>query len=158
MLTGKPAPELGPIKAWKNGSAVRLADLRGKPVILHFAGAYPGPALPKLAALHEEFSKAGLVIIGLYNCDSMKQLEERFLETSRKYGGEPDVPFRLAVDGGKGRVAEGTNCRMPGDTYAAYDIKAYTTTVLIDREGKVAETLNLSQAREKLESLLGGTK
>ncbi len=157
MLIGKPAPELGPIKAWKNGSPTKLAALRGKLVILHFGGEYPSTNrdLPKLTKLHEEFSAAGLVVIGLYNCESMRQLEERFKEGSEKHGGEPDVPFRLAVDGGKGRVVEGTDWQVPGETYAAYDIKAYTTTVLIDQEGKVVESLNLSRARDKLESMLG---
>jgi beta-lactamase regulating signal transducer with metallopeptidase domain/peroxiredoxin len=157
MLIGKPAPELGPIKAWKNGSPMKLADLRGKLVILHFGGEYPSTNrdLPRLTGLHEEFNETGLVIIGLYNCESMQQLEERFSELSKKHGGESDVPFRLAVDGGKGRVVEGTDWQVPGETYAAYDIKAYPTTVLIDREGKVVETLNLSRAREKLESMLG---
>lgn len=156
-LIGKPAPELGPIKAWKNGSPTKLADLRGKLVILHFGGGYPSTNrdLPGLTKLHEEFSEAGLVVIGIYNCESMKQLEERFREGSEKHGGEPNVPFRLAVDGGKGRVVEGTDWQVPGATYAAYDIKGYPTTVLIDQEGKVAETLNLSRARDKLESMLG---
>jgi hypothetical protein len=158
-LIGKQAPELGPIKAWKNGSPVKLADLHDKLVILHFGGGYPSTSrdLPRLVELHEEFESAGLVIISLYNCESMKQLEERFAEVSKKYGGEPDVPFRSAVDGGKGRPIEGTDRTIPGDTYATYDISSYPTTVLIDREGKIAEKLNLSGAKKKLENMLGVT-
>ncbi|HUU15821.1 MAG TPA: hypothetical protein VMW72_01615 [Sedimentisphaerales bacterium] len=158
-LIGKPAPELSPIKAWKNGTPVKLADLRGKLVILHFGGGYPSTSrdLPRLVELHEEFENAGLVIISLYNCESMKQLEERFAETSKKFGGEPEVPFRSAVDGGKGRPIEGTDRTIPGDTYAAYDISAYPTIVLINREGKIAEKLNLSGAKKKLENMLGVT-
>lgn len=158
-LIGKPSPELGPIKAWKNGTPVKLADLRGKLVILHFGGGYPSTSrdLPRLVELHEEFENAGLVIISLYNCESMKLLEERFAEVSKKYGGEPNVPFRSAVDGGKGRPIEGTDRTIPGDTYAAYDISGYPTIVLINREGKIAEKLNLSGAKKKLENMLGVT-
>ncbi len=158
-LIGKPAPEIGPIKAWKHGAPVKLADLHGKLVILHFAGGYPSTSrdLPRLVELHEEFEDAGLVIISLYNCESMKQLEERFAEVSKKYGGEPDVPFRLAIDGGEGRPVEGTDRTIPGDTYATYDISSYPTIVLIDREGKIAEKLNLSRAKKKLENMLGVT-
>ena len=159
LLIGKPAPELGPIKAWKNGSPVKLAELHGKLVILHFGGEYPSTSrdLPKLIELYEEFSKTDLVIIGLYNCESMKQLEERFSELSREHGGEPDVPFRLAIDGGKSRTVEGTDWQVPGETYAAYDIEEYTTTVLIDQKGNVVEILNPGRAREKIASLLSIT-
>ncbi len=156
LLIGKPAPELGLIKAWKNGSPVKLAELRGKLVILHFGGEYPSPDRD-LIELHEEFSEADLVIIGLYNCESMKHLEERFSELSKKHGGEPDVPFRLAIDGGKSRIVEGTDWEVPGETYGVYDIKAYPTTVLIDQKGNVVEILNLRQAKKKLKSLLSIT-
>ena len=158
-LIGKPAPEIGPIKAWKNGSPVRLADLKSKLVILHFGGGYPstGRDLPKLVELHEDFENAGLVIIALYNCESMEQLEHRFKEASDKYGGEPDLPFRIAVDGGKGRPLEGTDRIIPGATYAAYDISSYNTTVLIDRKRKLVEKLNLYNAKKKLETMLGLT-
>ena len=159
LLIGKPAPALGPIKAWKNGSPVKLAELRGKLVILHFGGEYPSTNrdLPRLIELHEKFSEEDLVIIGLYNCESMKHLEERFSERSKKRGGEPDVPFRLAIDGGKSRIVEGTDWEVLGETYAVYDIKTYSTTVLIDQKGNVVEKLNLRRAREKLQSLLGIT-
>lgn len=156
-LIGKPAPEFGPIKAWKNGPPVKLVDLRGKLVILHFGGEYPSTSrdLPKLVELHEDFKDAGLVIIAIYNCESMEQLTKRFKENAEKFGGDPDVPFRLAVDGGEGRPIEGTDRTVPGATYAAYEISSYPTTVLIGRQGQIIEKLNLSRAKEKLESILG---
>ena len=158
-MIGKPAPEIGPIKTWKNGSPVKLADLQGNLIILCFGGGYPSTSrdLPRLVELHEEFEDAGLVIITLYNCESMEQLEQRFKEVSEKYGGGPDVPFRIAVDGGKGRPIEGTDRTIPGATYATYDISSYPTTVLIDRKGKIVEKLNLSGAKSKLEKILGVT-
>jgi peroxiredoxin len=158
-LIGKPAPELGPIKEWKNGSPVTLADLRGKLVVLHFGGGYPSTSrdLPRLLELHEEFENAGVVIIALYNCESMEQLEQRFKEVTEKYGGEPEVPFRIAVDGGEARPIEETDRTIPGATYAAYEITAYTTTVLIDREGKIVEVLNLYGAKKKFETMLGAS-
>jgi beta-lactamase regulating signal transducer with metallopeptidase domain/peroxiredoxin len=158
-LIGQPAPELGPIKAWKNSPPVKLADLRGKLVILHFGGGYPSTSrdLPKLMELHEDFKDAGLVILAIYNCESMEQLTKRFTENSEKFGGEPDVPFRLAVDGGKGRPIEGTDRTIPGATYATYEISSYPTTVLIGRQGEIIEELNLFRAKEKLESVLGVT-
>jgi beta-lactamase regulating signal transducer with metallopeptidase domain len=60
-LIGKSALEIGPIRAWKNGSPVKLSELRGKPVILHFGGGYPSTSrdLPRLVELHEDFHDAG---------------------------------------------------------------------------------------------------
>jgi peroxiredoxin len=155
-LIGKPAPEIGPIKTWKNGSPVKLADLHGKLVILHFGGEYPSTSgnLPRLVELHEDFEHAGLVIIALYNCESMEQLEQRFKDGFEKHGGEPDLPFRIAIDGGEGRTIEGSDRTIPGATYATYDITSYSTTVLIDRNGKIVEKLNLYDAKKKLETIL----
>jgi len=156
-LMGKSAPEIGPIRAWKNGSPVKLSELRGKPVILHFGGGYPSTSrdLPKLVELHEDFHDAGLVIIAIYNCESMEQLEQRFRNNSEKFGGAPDVPFRLAVDGGQGRPIEGTDRTIPGATYATYEISSYNTTVLINSKGEIVERLGLYGAKEKLENMLG---
>lgn len=155
-LVGRPAPELGPIKAWKNGSPVKLADLRGKMVLLHFGGGYPNQLdLPLLAELHEEFENAGLVIIALYNCQSMEHLEQKFAELAEEHGDAAEVPFRIAVDGGSGRMIEGIDRTVPGDTYAAYDIVRYTTTVLIDQKGRIVEKPNLYQAKNKLAAMLG---
>lgn len=158
-LLGKPAPEIDRIKAWKNGSPVKLADLRGRVVILHFGGEYPGPShtLRRLVELHEDFEKDGLTIISLYNCESMEQWEQRFAESVEKCGGELEVPFRIAVDGAKGRPIVGADRTIPGDTYATYDITAYPTTVLIDREGRIVEELRLHDAKKKLGRMFGVT-
>ena len=156
-LIGQTAPEIDPIRTWKNGSPVKLADLRGKLVILHFGGEYPSTSrdLPRLVEIHESLPERDLVIIALYNCESMEQLEQRFSEASEKYGGEPDVPFRIAVDGGMGRPIKGSDRTIRGDTYKAYDISAYPTTVLVDREGRlVEERINLHDLKTKLAAML----
>ena len=158
-LIGKDAPELGPIQAWKNGDPVKLSDLRGKVVILHFGGRYPSVShnLPELVELHEQFSRFGLVIIALYNCSSMQELETRFIERVKKYGGVnvTDIPFRLAVDGGKPTFYEITKRERLGATYGIYDITMYSTTVLIDQQGKVLGRLPVSRAKGELQKLLG---
>ena len=67
-LLGKPAPELAEVIGWK-GDAVKLADLKGKVVLLEFWGYLCGPcigAMPGLMELHEKFADKGLVIIGVH--------------------------------------------------------------------------------------------
>ena len=156
-MIGKSAPEIGPIKTWKNGSPITLAELRGKAVIIYFDGTSPNTSrdLPQLIDLHNQFEANGLVIIALYNCPSMEALEAKWVEVYKKYGGVQNVPFRVAVDGGKSTFYEGTGKERPGATYAVYDITADPTTILIDPDGKIVGKLGLYGAKEKLENILG---
>src|SRR5688572_15872637 len=67
-LLGKEAPE---IKAdgWLNSEkGVKLADLRGKPVVVEFWATWCPPcrkSIPHLAELYKKHKDAGLVIVGL---------------------------------------------------------------------------------------------
>jgi len=155
-LIGKPAIEFGPIKAWKNGPPVKLADLIGKAVIIYFDGNSPNTSrdLPILVELHEQFQDKGLVIIALYNSASMKDLEKKWVEVYERFGGVKDVPFRIAIDGGEPSFYEGTDKLRLGATYATYDITSDPTTILIDLEGKIVGELNLYYAKETLEKML----
>ncbi|MBW7989640.1 MAG: redoxin domain-containing protein [Planctomycetes bacterium] len=154
---GKPAIEFGPIKAWKNGPPVKLADLKSKAVIIYFDGDSPNTSrdLPRFVDLHEQLADKGLVIIALYNCADMEDLENKWVEIYEKFGGVTDVPFRVAIDGGEPTFYEGTNKKRLGATYGAYDITIDPTTMLIDPEGKVVGKLSLHKAKEILEEMLG---
>jgi beta-lactamase regulating signal transducer with metallopeptidase domain/peroxiredoxin len=158
-LIGKQAPELGPIKAWKNGSPVKLADLKGKAVIIYFDGDSPNTSrdLPRFVDLHEEFADKEVAIIALYNCPDMEYLDKKWVEIYKRFGGVTDVPFRVAIDGGDSTFYEGTDKERLGATYGAYDITSDPTTMLIDPEGKIVGTLNLYRAKEILEKMLGVT-
>jgi peroxiredoxin len=156
-LIGKPAIEFGPIKAWKNGTPVKLADLKGKAVIIYFDGDSPNTSrdLPRFVDLHEQFADKGLVIIALYNCPDMEYLNKKWVEIYERFGGVTDVPFRVAIDGGEPTFYEGTDKERLGATYGAYDITSDPTTILIDPDGKVVGSLNLYKAKEILEKMLG---
>ena len=156
-LIGRPAPEIGPMKAWKNGSAVTLAQLKGQVVWLHFGGGYPSASrdLPKLAALHEAFGDKGLTILAVYNCASMEELEQRWTEANQRFGGVREVPFRVAIDGGEPTFHQVTNQQRAGATYGRYDIISFPTDVLIDRAGNVAGEPNPYYAEEIVSQMLG---
>ena len=69
LLEGKPAPELVEVAAWQNSPPLKLADLRGKCVLLDFWGYWCNPCcelMPELFKLHDRYADQGLVIIGVH--------------------------------------------------------------------------------------------
>lgn len=165
-LIGQPAPEIGPMKAWKNGSPVTLADLRGEVVWLHFGGKTPMPFLdlPVLTRLHKAFGDKGLTIIAIYNCDSMEELDrlwaqayerDKWVEAHGKGPGVREAPFRIAVDGGESTFYGGTNQERPGATYGRYDVDLGWTDVLIDRAGNIVRMPDSRDVNDVLSEMLG---
>jgi RNA polymerase sigma factor (sigma-70 family) len=138
-LLGRPAPELQRIKAWKNGGPVRLADLRGKVVVLDFWGYWCGPCLratPALMALHDQFADLGLVVIAVHDrsVKSIAELDERLASARDQRWFGRDLPFLVALDG-------------DGASTAAYGIASFPTSLLIDRDGKVVRRLDIGPGR-----------
>jgi len=155
-MIGKPAPELGPIKAWKNGSAVTLAELKGQVVYLYFDWDTPNTRrdLPRLVKLHEALADKGLTIIAIYNCASLEELDRNWDAVHQRFGGVTEVPFRMAIDGGESTFYERSGRERPGATYGKYDITASPTSVLIDVEGNIAGQPNLHYAKELISTML----
>ena len=98
---------------------VRLSELRGKVVLLDFWATWCGPcraAFPMIELIHRSFRGKGLVVYGIN--DEPPQLALEFL---KKYGySAPSL-----VDANR-------------DAATKYNVRGIPTTVLIDREGKVA--------------------
>lgn len=66
VLVGRPAPPFTAIAL--DGSAVKLADLRGHVVVVDFWATWCGPCaitIPRLNDLHQRFASRGLRIVGL---------------------------------------------------------------------------------------------
>jgi thiol-disulfide isomerase/thioredoxin len=154
QLVGKPAPELTNIKGWVNGGPVKLADFKGKIVLLDFWGYWCGPcvhSMPELAELHEKYKDKGLVIIAVHDgsatdiADMMAKLER----PKKEIWGGKDLPFLIALDSGK--VGPGDTAYGSGDTTAAYGITGFPTQVLIDKDGNVVGR----STKDRLEELLG---
>ncbi len=160
-LIGKEAPELQQVKGWINSEPIKLADLRGKVVLLDFWGTWCGPCvggIPGLIDLHEKYHDKGLVIIGIHDdsWNSMKELKEEIEKLSKKHWNGREIPFVIALDGGGRCKIEGTKRTASGVTTAAYGIQGWPTMVLIDKEGKVVEVpYGGCWDIEMLEELLG---
>jgi hypothetical protein len=157
-LIGEPAPELGPIKAWKNGAPVTLADLRGQAVYLYFDGDSPNTSrdLPRLVELHEALGNKGMTIIALYNCASLEELDRNWDTVYQRFGGVTEVPFRMAIDSDStfSYYRRAADKDKPTATYQRYDITGIPTSVLIDPSGRVAGEINLYYAKETISAML----
>lgn len=160
-LIGHPAPEFRNIKGWEHGGPVKLADLRGKVVLLDFWGYWCGPcvgAMPALMKLHDEFKDKGLVIIAVHDdsVDSIADMDRKLRDIRQKVWTGRDLPFLVALDGGGPTRIKYTGTTDRGATTAAYGITSFPTTVAIGRDGRVvgAVSVRSPDGRQQIETLL----
>jgi thiol-disulfide isomerase/thioredoxin len=165
QLFGHAAPELRAIKGWKNGGLVRLADLRGKVVLLDFWGYWCGPcngSMPYLMKLHDEFKDRGLVIIAVHDdsVGSIAEMDQKLESIRKEVWGGRDLPFLVALDGGGPTRIKYTDITARGATTAEYGIISFPTTLAIDRNGKLVGNVDVRapEARKQVEELLRNTE
>jgi thiol-disulfide isomerase/thioredoxin len=146
LLEGEVAPELEDVVAWKNSAPSKLADLRGKVVLLVFWGYWCGPCLaeiPTLAALQEQYREQGLTVIGVHvdagdGIDSAEKLDEKLSQIKRSAWKGKDIPFPVAlVPQRRVPYTPGMTTTARSKTAARYGVTGYPTAVLINRRGRV---------------------
>ena len=119
-----PAPELAN-DVWLNSEApLRLADLRGKVVLLDmwtFGCINCQHVIPSLRGWHEQYKAQGLVVIGNHFPEFSYEAD---LENLKKAVNLLDVPYAVAQDN-------------KGDTWRAYDNQYWPTLYLIDKRGHI---------------------
>ena len=135
-IEGKAAPALT-VKEWTNAEAMKLADLKGKVVLLDFWATWCGPciaAIPHTNALQEKYKDKGLVIVGVCHSRGAEKMADMVKEKG--------IEYPVAAD-------------VEGKTDESYKVDGYPDYYFIDRAGKlrIADCKNGS-VEEAIQALL----
>ena len=131
IAVGQPAAEwqVGP---WSDGRARKLADERGKVVVLYFWGisfSTSVNALPALGKLAGRFEPLGVEFLAIHNAE----LDPKHAQVqARKLLEFKSAPLVMAID----QIRVSKHAR--GLTADRYGLRGYPVVIVIDRAGKIA--------------------
>ena len=130
-LLGEPAPEFAAVDKWFPGTPVKIADLKGKVVLIDFWATWCAPcfeAFPSLIEWHTDLRDQGFEIIGFTRYygqgEGRPVTEPEELAFLQRFKTKHKLPYDFVV--GKDQ-----------STQILYGATALPTAVLIDRKGVV---------------------
>ena len=132
LVEGKAAPEIAGVDF--DGKPLRLADYRGKIVVLVFWGSWCGPCMrevPHERALAERHKDKPFAVLGV-NCDEDKEAAQKAIKDER-------MAWPNWHDGAPGE----------GPIAKRYHIRAYPTVFLIDGKGIIRQTQAQGEGLDK---------
>jgi thiol-disulfide isomerase/thioredoxin len=139
-----PAPEITG-QTWINAAATRLAELRGKVILVEFwtFGCFNCRNVePHVKAWHQKYAEQGLVVIGVHTPETDF---ERYSKNVEHYVREEHIPYTVVTDNDFA-------------TWNRYGNKAWPTVHLIDKQGFIRYTHigegSYSQTEQQIQALL----
>ena len=118
------APELTQIDHWINSDGLKLADQKGKVVVLHFWTfdcINCQHNLPYYNKWQTDFAKDGVQIIGVHTPETSFEADPKNVATQVK---KRDIKYAVAVD-------------TDGATWKAYENRFWPSIYLIDKQGRI---------------------
>jgi hypothetical protein len=153
-MAGKPAPEIDATDL-DTGRPVRLADFRGKVVVLHFWNYWISGDIRFLAELHRKFEGRPLAILALHDRSVRSRAEydrEVGVWRDRLWDGR-DLPFRVLLDRPDPGLPADASPERTGTTIRRYGARLLSAFFVIDSDGTLVDQLWISE-RNRLTSLV----
>ena len=155
-LAGKPAPEIDAIDLG-SGRPVKLADFRGKVVLLDFWGYWCGVCnnnMPALVELQRKLAGQPFVIVALHDqsVQSRAAYDAKISTVRQRLWGGKDLPFTVLLDRPDPDRPEDFGPEGTGMSTRRYGVVGFPTLFLIDAEGVVKGTVG--SQHDRLESLV----
>jgi peroxiredoxin len=131
LLFGKPAPDIENAKGWKNTAPGKLAELRGRVVVLDFFAHYCTIChmqAPELARIAAKYRGQGLAVLAVHDdsVGSIQEMDQKMAKAVKLYWHGKDLAFPTVLDGGGEK-----------GIFRAYGIGAVPALIVIDKDGRV---------------------
>jgi thiol-disulfide isomerase/thioredoxin len=156
-LVGKPAPEIAAIEL-DTGRPVRLADFRGKVVVVDFWGYWCGVCnvkMPNLVELDRKFAGRPLAILAIHDqsVQSRAAYDRKIGTVRERLWGGRDLPFRVLLDRPDPNNHDDLGEEGTGTTISRYSVTSFPSLFVIDRDGTMIGRVD-PYNHDRLESLV----